>query len=426
LAKIAPFQGIRYNPAVVDADKVTSPPYDVISAADNDFLHGLSSKNFVRLILGRELPEDSDAENRFTRAAAYLGEWLADGTFVKDREPAIYVYEQHYTWKGEPKTVRGFVAAVKIEDYSANVVLPHENTLAKPKSHLAPLIRAVGANLDCVYALYPDPEHVVDAVLDRATAATPALEATDRQEVRHRLWVLTDKSEIETIQSTLADRQIVIADGHHRYETSLAYRNELREADGNPSEERPYDYVMMTLVNVYSPDVIVFPTHRMMRNLPADALDLLDAGLAAGFDLIESTKATLLADMEKHGGRGIGIYRPDRAYIAVPREGTVESVPGSPALKSLDLFVLHEIILAGVLGIDSEQIRQGGFVVYTRDENEAFNSVDSGDFELSFLLNPIKLEAILNVAKAGDRMPQKATYFYPKLLSGLVMRKIDR
>ncbi len=426
MAKIAPFRGIRYNTAAVDPNKVTSPPYDVISAADNDYLHDLSPKNFVRLVLGREVAGDNDHENRFARAAGHLAEWLADGTFVEDSEPAIYVYEQSYTWKGEPKTVRGFVAAVRIEDYANEIVLPHENTLAKPKSHLAPLIRAVKANLDSVYALYPDAEHTVDAVLDRAAATAPALEAVDRQGVRHRLWVAADASEIEIVQGALADQQIVIADGHHRYETSLAYRNELREADGNPSEERPYDYVMMTLVNVYSPDVIVFPTHRMMRNLASEAIDLLDGGLASGFEIVESSKESIQSDMEKFKGRGIGIYRPGRAYIAVPREGTVESVPGSPALKSLDLFVLHQIILDGILGIDAEQVRQGGFVVYTREEDEAFASVDSGEFEMAFLLNPIKLEAILNVSKAGDRMPQKATYFYPKLLSGLVMRKIDR
>ena len=379
----------------------------------------------VRLILGKELPEDGPTDNRFTRAASYMSEWLADGSLKQDEAPSIYVYEQHYQWKGEPKTVRGFVALVKIQSYDENVVLPHENTLAKPKSHLVPLIRATKSNLDSVYALYPDRERVVDLVLDRAAELEPSLEATDRNGVRHRLWVVSDEKDIALISDTLADRQIVIADGHHRYETSLGYRDELRAADGNPAEEKPYDYVMMTLVNVYAPDVIIFPTHRMVRNLPSDALDRLDEKLREGFELVESSRDTLQIDMERVGGKGIGIYRPGRAYIAVPREGAVEGIPGSDALKNLDLSVLHQLILDRILGIDAERLRQEANVVYTRDETEAFDSVDKGDFQLAFLLNPIELETVLNVAQAGDRMPQKATYFYPKLLSGLVMRKIE-
>lgn len=424
MAKIAAFRGLRYDPSLVDISDVTSPPYDVISPEDNEYFHTKHPNNMVRLILGREMPEDDEQDNRFTRAASFLDDWMAKGIVKQDDKPAIYVYEQHYETSGEAKTVRGFIALVKLQDYSDGVILPHENTLAKPKSHLAPLIRATEANLDSVYALYPDPEHTVDAILDRAAETTPAAEAVDRNGVRHRLWVIDTEDDIALITSTLDDRQIVIADGHHRYETSLAYRGEVRAASGNPESEQPCDYIMMTLINVYAPDVIVLPTHRMVRNLPEDAVEGLDMALSERFVLVESNKNDIVNDLRGFKGRAIGVYKSGVAFVAVPRPGSLEDLPVSLALKMLDVYVLHELILDRVLGIDSEKLRQEANIVYTRDEAQAFASVDSGEYQLAFILNPMKVESILNVARDGERMPQKATYFYPKLLSGLVMRKI--
>lgn len=424
MAKVAPFRGIRYNPDLVDLGQTTSPPYDVISPADRDYFHALHPKNMVRLILGLELPDDDETKNRFTRASSYLDEWLAEGTLIQDDKPAFYAYEQHYAWRGRRKTVRGFIAAVKLHDYADRVILPHENTLAKPKSHLVPLIRATNANLDSVYALYPDQEHVVDAILDRVAATAPLEEATDRQGVRHQLWKVNGEADIATITQTLADRQMVIADGHHRYETSLGYRDELRARDGNPADEQPYDYVMMTLVNVYAPDVIIFPTHRMVRNLSDDLLEGLDSSLGEMFELVPSGRESLLADMEARGGKAIGIYRSGRAYLAILKDGLGELIPGPAAAQSLDLNVLHQLILERSLGIDKERLRQEANVTYTRNEQEAMDRVDAGEYQVSFLLNPMRLEVVLEIAQAGEKMPQKATYFYPKLLSGLVMRRI--
>lgn len=425
MAKIAPFRGIRYNPDLVALSEATSPPYDVISPAELDRLFGLHPKNMVRLILGRELPTDTETENRYVRSTRYLDEWLAEGVLTKDATSAFYAYEQHYVWQGKPKTVRGFIALVKLQNYADKVILPHENTLAKPKSLLAPLIRATNANLDSVYALYPDKRHVVDAVLERTAAMPPLGEAVDAHEVRHRIWRVEDESDVEKITRELADKQIVIADGHHRYETSLAYRDEQRSKDGNPQQEQPYDYVMMTLVNVYAPDVIVFPTHRMILNLSEDVLERLDSGLSGLFDLMPSTKERLLADMDAHGGKAIGIYRPSRAYLAVLREENRALISGSPEAQNLDLNILHQLILDRVLGINAERLRQEANVVYSRDEQEVIGRVESGEMQIGFFLNPIRLESILDIAAADERMPQKATYFYPKLLSGMVMRRVE-
>lgn len=412
--KILPFRGIRYN---IDPDCVTSPPYDMVSPTDRIYFHNRHPKNVIRLIFGQELPDDTPDDNRFTRAGAYLFEWLAEGTLVQDPNPAVYVYEQHFTLQGIPRTVRGFVSLVKLHDYSERVILPHENTLARPKSDLAKLIRAVDANLDSVYALYPDPEHAVDMILERAASKPPIEEAVDRQNVRHRLWIIEDKEDIEAIACTLKDRQAVIADGHHRYETSLAYRDEMRANDGNPIGDRPYDYVMMTLVNVDTPDLAVLPTHRMARNLPADAMDNLEARLSELFELIPSTKGLLAADMEAHEGKPIGVYQPGKAYLAVLKD--------QAGRMRLDVPILHDVIFEKLLGIDSERLRQEANVSYTRDASEAITAVDNSECRIAFILNPVEKEAILSMAQAGRKMPQKSTYFFPKLLSGLIMRKIE-
>jgi len=425
LAEIAPFRGIRYNVGAVHLNDVTSPPYDVISPADREYFHRRHPKNVVRLILGQELPEDSAADNRFTRAAAYLEEWIAEGTLVRDPKPALYVHEQHYRLRGAARTVRGFAALARLHNCADGVILPHENTLAKPKSDLVRLIRATKANLDSVYAVHPDPEHVVDAVLDRVAATSPAGEATDRDGVRHRLWRMEDQAQIGAIVLAMAGRQLVIADGHHRYEASLAYRDEMREREGDPHGDRPYDYIMMTLVNAYSPGVAALPTHRVVRGLPLHAARDMDSRLAEQFDLVGSSRESVLIDMEEYGGRAVGIYRAGRAYIAIPKPGSTSAIPGPPALQALDVSVLHELILGRILGVDAERLRLEENVSYTRDEREAIEAVDRGEAQLAFFLNPIKLEAVLEVAQRGQRMPQKATYFYPKLLSGLVMRRIE-
>ena len=425
MAEIAPFRGIRYNLEAISLEDVTSPPYDVISPADNEYFHKRHPKNVVRLILGKESPDDSPSDNRFTRAAAYLQEWLAEGTLKRDDEPAFYAYEQHYDLCGQPKTVRGLIALVKLHEYADGVVLPHEDTLARPKSDLARLIRQTKANLDTVYALYPDADHIVDGVLDRTASTPPAAKAGDRDGVRHRLWMIRSQSDIDLITRALASKQIVIADGHHRYETALAYRREMREREGDPDGARPYDYVMMTLVNVYTPDVAVLPTHRLARGLQQEALDGLEASLGEHFELVESSSQRLGSDMEAHDGRAIGIYRPGRACLAIVRRDTTGLIPAPPAVQNLDVLILHHLILHRILGIDAERLRQEANVGYTRDEREAIRAVDRGEFQIAFLLSPIKLEAMLEAARAGYKMPQKATYFYPKLLSGLVMRKIE-
>lgn len=417
MAKILPIKGIRYNTQLVDPEDVTSPPYDVISPGNLDHLLAKHPKNVVRLILGQELPEDGESDNRYTRATEYMSTWLADGTLVQDPKSVFYIYEQNFSFEGQPRTVRGFIALVKLQDYDEKIILPHENILQKPKAHLKPLIAATNANLDSVYGLYPDSDHSIDAILDRIAETTPAEIATDSQGARHRLWVLDDEAVISELTESMADLQIVIADGHHRYQTSLEYRDEMRKRDGHPKGEQPYDYVLMTLVNLYSPDLLVLPTHRMVGNLSDEILDSLDNRLADSFTLAESDRDSIITDMEPYMGRALGIYRAGRAYLAAPKPATSTAEP--------DVFILHRDIMSRILEIDTSVPELQGRVAYTRDASEAMDAVDQGEYQIAFILNPISLEAVLEVVRTGQRMPQKSTYFYPKLLSGLVMRRIE-
>ncbi|MCL5104573.1 MAG: DUF1015 domain-containing protein [Armatimonadetes bacterium] len=419
MAEIAAFKGIRYNETEVGSlDKVTSPPYDIISPEDRAYYHRLHPNNFVRLILGEEFESDNESDNRFTRAKAYLDQWLRDGVLIQDAEPSIYIYEQQFERDGK-RVVRGITCAVKIHDYADKVILPHENTLAKPKSQLGQLIREAKANLDCVYGLYADEHGALDDVMARAMGSPSVADVHDKDGVRHILWALSDASDVAVIVDYMKDKPIAIADGHHRYETALGYRDEMREKSGG-SGELPSDYTLMTIANVYQEDMTIFPTHRVLANIPAELLDSLDRMLSNLFESAPSSRGSILSDMARLGA--IGVYRKGEARTLKLKAAPGSLLSGSEASRKLELNVLHKLILEPALGIDDEKLRNQTHIIYTRSADEAMDLVDSGERQIAFLLNHIAVKSVLDVASAGEKMPQKATYFYPKLLSGLMLR----
>lgn len=423
MADIAPFQGIRYNRALSsNLNQVTSPPYDVISPEDCAYYHSLHPNNFVRLILGEERESDSASDNRFTRAHDYLSEWLAEGVLVRDPVPAIYIYQQRFEQDGAWKTVCGLLPAVKLHEYSEKVILPHETTLSKPKSQLLELMRATRANLDPVYGLYADEEGVLDEVISRAKAEPPLGEASDKNDVVHTLWAVTDAPDIEKIVGFFADKQIAIADGHHRYETALAFRNEMRRRVARSVEDLPWDFALMTLVNVHQKDITVYPTHRVVADLPETLVEGLDQALAQDFLVEPSSEKTLIADMADR--MAIGVYRAGTAITLKLKHESESKLKGSEASRELELNILHDLILESALGIHEENLRNQTNIYYTHDSSEAIERVDRGESQVAFLLNHIPVKTVLEIALAGERVPQKATYFYPKLLSGLVLRKM--
>lgn len=423
MAKIAPFSGIRYNESSAgELDKLTCPPYDIISPSDRIHYHEIHPHNFVRLILGEQRDTDNDMDNRFVRSRSYLEQWLASGVLRRDVRPSLYINEQHFECDGKPSQIRGIVCAVKLHPYSDRVLLPHENTLAKPKSHLIPLIHAAKANLDSVYGLYDDEDGAVESILDAATSGSPAEDVTDRDGVRHTLWVYDDPAGMARIVDFMADKQIAIADGHHRYETALAYSQEMRENAGG-SAELPSDYVLMTIANVRQKDMTILPTHRVIGGVPEELLSGLRESLAERFEIRPSSKETITADMAERGA--IGMYEPSGAVTLRLKQDPASLLDGSDANRRLELNVLHKLILEKSLAIDDDKLRNQTHIVYTRDPKEAIELVDAGERQLAFLLNNISVKSVLDLAAAGEKMPQKATYFYPKLLSGLVLRTLD-
>jgi uncharacterized protein (DUF1015 family) len=378
--------------------------------------------NFVRLILGEQRAGDNDVDNRFARSRSYLDGWLSSGILRRDPRPSFYVYEQRFERDGGRRRIRGLACAVKLHPYSDRVILPHENTLAKPKSHLVPLIHATKANLDSVYGLYDDEHGEIDRVLDAATSNEPAADVTDRDGVRHILWVYTDPAGIARISSILADKQIAIADGHHRYETALAYSLEMREKSGG-SQELPSDYVLMTIANVRQKDMTVLPTHRVVGGVSNELMTGLRGSLAELFEIGPSSRETILADMAERSA--IGMYEQSGTVTLRLRRDPASLLDGSDANRRLELNVLHKLVLERSLAIDDDKLRNETHIVYTRDAQEAMDLVDAGERQLAFLLNNISVKSVLDLAAAGEKMPQKATYFYPKLLSGLVLRTLD-
>jgi uncharacterized protein (DUF1015 family) len=420
LAEIKPFRGIRYNQAAIgDLSKVVCPPYDVISPQDRAYYHALHPKNFVRMVLGEERETDDELENRFTRARHYLEDWLAKGILKQDPVPAIYVYQQEFNLGDDRRTIRGFICAVRLHEYAESVILPHEDTLSKPKSELIQLIRAVRANLDSVYGLYGDEQGKVDAILEQVSQTPPEACATDKDGVLHKLWLLTDPKAISTIADQLEPCRIAIADGHHRYETALAYRQECKSKT-TETNEHPCDYTLMTLVNVHQKDLTVFPTHRVVKNIPDEIVKKLDIDLPDYFDIEPSSADSLVQDMRSR--RAIGMFTCETVVTLRPKPESRALIPGSPASQALELNVLHKLILERVLGINQEKLRNQDHIYYTRDADEAMELVRKGHGQVAFLLNNIDVRSVLEIATAGERMPQKATYFYPKLISGLVAR----
>lgn len=422
MAEIAPFNGIRYDESVVgELSKVVSPPYDIISPEDRVYYHKLHPNNFVRLILGEEFENDSESDNRFTRARCYLDSWITEGVMKQDVKPSIYVYQQQFESGGKLRIINGFICAVKLHEYADGVILPHENTLAKPKSALGETIRKTQANLDCVYGLYADENGILDEIINRAMSKKADEDTTDKDGVRHLVWVINDQSEIAAVVEFMKDKPIAIADGHHRYETALAFRNEMRSKCGCNCEQT-FDYTMMTIANVFQKDMTIYPTHRMLNNLSDEAVDALEGRLREKFEVAESSKENIISDMARLNA--IGLYYKKGIKTIKLKSDPGMYIEGCEAARNLELNVLHKLILEDLLGIDKEKLLNQTNVTYTRDADEAMSLVDSSKMQIAFLTNNIEVKVVLDIASAGEKMPQKATYFYPKLLSGLVVRKL--
>jgi uncharacterized protein (DUF1015 family) len=424
MADARPFRGLRFDPARVDAALTIAPPYDVISPDEQRALYERSPHNIVRIEYGMERPGDDASENRYARAARDLRAWLDEGVLVRDARPALYAYVQEFTWDGRPYSREAWFCAMRLEPWERGVVKPHEHTLAKPKEDRLRLLRATRTQVSPVYSLFrpgasfPYGEPLLDVTADGQ---------------RHVLGAVTDAAAIEEFAGIIAEAEVYIADGHHRYETALAYRDEVRAAATSWSGDEPENFVLMALTAVDDPGLLVLPTHRVvLRPSPADAV----ARVARSFDAVDVTDRGVGAALEEAGRArdatafvALGL-EPGRAHLLRLRDRVaVEALMPAeqPASwKRLDVNVLQYGVLQPAFGIDDAALTEGGAVTYTQDAAEAERTVASGAAQAAFLLNATPVEQVLAVADAGGRMPQKSTFFHPKLPTGLVMNLLDR
>ncbi len=410
MATIKPFRPYRYSAKAGDPATLLTQPYDKISPKMQAAYLAASPYNLVRVILGERNASDGPADNVYTRAAGYLNDWIRDGILAQDPAPGLYAYFQEFQVPdtGERALRKGFIGIGKVEDYSANIVHRHEQTLSGPKKDRLELLRRTRAHFGQIFMLYPDPEGRVDRVLDEAAQAAPILDVVDDDGARHRVWAITDAAKIAHIQQLMAPKKLLIADGHHRYETALAYRN---ENPGDPAAE----YVMMTLVNMHSPGLKILATHRVLSNLND----------FSGWERIEGwSREHATLDGIK---RALAVRKPGSIRIGV---ATGVGTSGGFALMErerkpgeMDVTVLHSEILGAGLGINEEAVRDEKFIHYVRGIDAAVAQLKDGA-QVAFLLEPTPIEDMARIAFAGGVMPQKSTDFYPKLLSGVTIYKL--
>jgi uncharacterized protein (DUF1015 family) len=414
MAEVLPFKGVLYNvPRISDVagGDLVAPPYDIITPEYQDELYRKSPYNVVRIDFGKEQDGDNSAENKYTRARSYLDQWLRDHILVASGKPCFYSYEISYRMGTEDRKLRGFLGLVKLEELGKGNIHPHECTHSSPKRDRLDLMRVCRANISPIFSLYSGRGTAIPEVLARTNEAVPHIEARDMDGWVHRLWEITDESAIGKVRKGLREKAVFIADGHHRYETALEYQKERRAAGGG-DRPMPYDYVMMFLADMADEGLTILPTHRLVHDVPADLFDRLSAHFTiqkmTGFDI-----AATLAGMN----RVMGLYTGDRDgwHLLKYRDTDLPALPA--ALRDLDVSVLHELVLGRLL--------KSSAVTYEMDVAKCLELVRSGRFGAAFFLNPTRVDEVERVALASLRMPPKSTYFYPKLLTGLVLNLFD-
>jgi uncharacterized protein (DUF1015 family) len=431
MIEVIPFNGLLYNLEIVGSlDEVTAPPYDVISPDQQEALYQKNPHNVVRLIFGKGSDQDSDTDNRYTRSAKVFECWINEGVLKRDDEPGLYLYSQEYEFEGERFCRVGFFALVKIEDFSEGNICPHEFTLAKAKTDRTKLLNACHANFSPIFGLYSDPEGKIDSFLHEGVKSKP-LSVIDDSKIVHKLWRLSNSESNKKICDLIRDKKIYIADGHHRYETALAFSKD------NKDKVIGSVHVMMFLTNMDSDSMSIFPIHRVVKSpTPFDFAKFLER-VTEYFDVIpwstEVSGAEIKSRLQEYGKDRItfcAYMGKERTYTLIAHDPKNilplldKSEPKD--LQVLDVMQLHAIIFREILGIDTRDTAGQQYVSYKVNSEEAMAMVDVGDYDVAFFINPTQIDEVRRLAGMGIRLPQKATFFYPKLLSGLVINKFGK
>jgi uncharacterized protein (DUF1015 family) len=436
--EVGPFKAFRFDADMVgDVGSCIAPPYDVISPAQQQQLYKRSQYNIVRIIKGKTTPSDNESNNQYTRAADYLSNWIKEGVLKQDSTEGIYAYVQDFELAGTGFQRFSFVALARLEEFG-ETVKPHEEILTNSIIDRLNLNRATIAKFGLVFMLYEDQKKVADKIIKNATGEKPLIDFRDEQNVRHRLFAITDEDNVKAIVKMMLDKKCIIADGHHRYQTALNYFRETK----NPAAQ----YQMLAFTNSSQNGLVVLATHRLVGNLENFNMNKLITDLKENFEITQfkfgqgpqaktDAKQKMLAQLKAEHDKdknAFGIYAANNVfYVALLKDKrTMDSVmPNmSSAWRTLDVSVLHKLILERLLGIDEERITKGGNLEYVKDTHDAVDNsisqVDAGQKQVAFFMNPVKMQQLKMVTDAGERMPQKSTYFYPKMYTGLTIQKL--
>ncbi len=421
-ARVEPFRPLLYDRRFDSAlASVIAPPYDLIGPERQAQLYGRSPFNVVRL----ELNRDAD---RYESAARLLREWLREGVLIRADHPAMYLYAQKFRHQGRTLARAGLMVRFRLEEFSRGRVLPHERTFPAARIDRLRLLEATRTNLSSIFGLYSGPHPELDLLLEKVAGRQPIRQVTDDLAIDNELRAIEAPDEIAAIQRALDSSRVLIADGHHRYETALEYRRRIRAAEGNPAALKPYDYIMMTLVACDDPGLVILPTHRVVHRLPRDAMESFPARARELFTLeafIDRAQFRARLTEAGRGALGVALARHDALYLIRLKDPAAAAQAIPEQVRQLDVSILHALVLQPIFGLDPDAIRAGGNIEYTIDADGALEAVARGKADGAFLMNPPSIADVERVSDAGATMPEKSTYFYPKLLTGLVMNPLS-
>jgi uncharacterized protein (DUF1015 family) len=434
MAIIKPFRGIRYNPERIDElSSVISQPYDRVRYGLQDQYYAQSDYTIVKIIKGKESATDNDEDNVYTRARDYLYTWLSEGVMVREKTPALYVLHQTFTLPdGQQCTRKAFTTALEISTFDEGIVLPHERTLSGPKVDRLNLVRATQTYFGSIFMLYPDRENRINTVLEQAVGYMAPLVMRElfESDVEQRFWVVTNPEVIAQVQAEMATKtNLIIADGHHRYETAINYRDEMRAKYPDAPSAAGFNYRMVTLVSMSDPGLVILPTHRLIYSYSAKTSKQVIEDAADYFQVTSvpdrAAFEAVLADATPPAPR-IGFYDGDYTVFTLKSPEVMADIAPDrdPAWRMLDVSVLHEVLIERVMGIPQESVERKENIDYLRDVGMGYEQVDQGNADFLFVMNPTRMTQVRDCTAAGTKMPQKSTDFYPKVISGLVAMSV--
>lgn len=440
---VAPFRGLTYNyHQIKDLSNLVTPPYDVISEEEQDTLYRSDLHNVIRLILGKKRTGDTDWDNRYTRAADYFDRWRSDGILIQSSQPSFYLSSLTYQIEdtGIERTRWGLIALVRLEDWDSGVILPHEKTFAAHKDDRLKLMRACNAQFSPIFGLYEDPENIIMDICRAPTHFSPQIAFQFSDHTKHKLWILYDPAMFKKVMDAMKSKPIFIADGHHRYETSLNFRNMMRVRYGHGQSNRSYEYVMMYLSNLSNDELTILPSHQLIKKAPDFNLQSFISNIGNWFNVtdipfpqstnaknIEALKQRLKDEGNQNTAIGFFCHNADRCYLFSLKPGAQTHLKSSlhPSLKKLDVTILSALVLQKGLGFNETDLDNEEIFHFQSSIKTVIEQVQTGAYQMAFFLNPTKIEQVKEIASNALVMPHKSTYFYPKILTGLVFHKID-